>query len=82
MEQGPLSKSPLILVGTTFLLPEEQIPSAGRLLVFDQNNLQLLQEFEIDGSLQAIQTTHGGKFLILGINNRVQAYAITQSGFH
>jgi hypothetical protein len=42
---GQMSDSPILVVGTTFLNPEEQMPSAGRLLLFEPHSLNLLQEF-------------------------------------
>lgn len=40
-----------LVVGTTFLNPEEQMPSAGRLLLFEPYSLNLLQEFAMEGSV-------------------------------
>ena len=42
---GVMTQTPVLIVGTTFLNPEEQMPTAGRLLLFEPHSLNLLQEF-------------------------------------
>lgn len=56
------------MVGTTFLDPEESIPTKGRLLLLDEKNLTLLQEFTMDGSIQAITTAYENRYLIIALN--------------
>jgi hypothetical protein len=48
--------------------PEESIPSKGRLLLLDERNLTLLQEFTMDGSIQAITTAYENRYLIIALN--------------
>ena len=62
------------MVGTTFLKPEEQIPSQGRLILLDADTFDLVQEYQVAGSLQAIITTNEHKYLILGVNNQIEIY--------
>jgi hypothetical protein len=66
----------VLFVGTTFLDPEEQLPSKGRLLILDETNLTLLQEFSFEGSIQAICFTYDNRYLIVGLNFTIQAFQI------
>lgn len=63
-----------ILIGTAFLNPEETIPSMGRLLMLDAVTMDLIQEFPVNGSLQSILVTDYNRYLLLGVNNQIQAY--------
>ena len=54
--------------------PEEQIPSQGRLILLDADSFDLIQEYQVAGSLQAITTTNENKYLVLGINNQIEVY--------
>jgi hypothetical protein len=51
------------------------VPSAGRLLLFDPQTLNLIQESKMDGSVQSI--TFDGKVLAVAVNNKVRIYTIT-----
>ena len=72
--QGVQIKRKWLLVGTAFLYPEETIPSSGRLLMFDAKTMELAQELRVEGSVQAIVVTDHNNFLLLGVNNKIQAY--------
>ena len=63
-----------LLVGTAFLNPEETIPSMGRLLMLEADTMNLVQEFQVNGSLQSMLITDYNKYLITGVNNQIQAY--------
>ena len=71
------NKRKWIMIGTTFLKPEEQIPSSGRFILLDPENFDVLQEYEVAGSLQSILTTNDNKYLILGVNNQIEVYDFT-----
>lgn len=62
------------MIGTAFLKPEEQIPSQGRLILLDADTFDIIQEYQVAGSLQSIITTNENKYLLLGINNQIEAY--------
>ena len=66
-----------LLIGTAFLDPEETIPSTGRILMLDAQTMELIQVFTTSGSVQSILVTEQNKFLLLGVNNQVQAYDFT-----
>ena len=63
-----------ILIGTAFLNPEETLPSCGRILMLDAQRMELVQEFKTNGSVQSILVSEKNKFLLLGVNNQIQAY--------
>lgn len=66
----------IVMVGTTFLKLEEQVPSQGRLLMLDSQTLQLVQEFVLDGSVQSI-TYDQSKCLCVAVNNKLRIYTLT-----
>ena len=46
-----VNKRKWLLIGTTYLKPEEQLPSSGRLLLLDSETFDLMQELPVSGSL-------------------------------
>lgn len=64
----------VLVVGTTYLDPEEALPSKGRLLILDETTLCLLQEFPFEGSIQAISFAYDNRYLIVGLNFTVMAF--------
>ena len=42
--------------------------------MFDAKTMELAQELRVEGSVQAIVVTDHNNFLLLGVNNKIQAY--------
>ncbi len=63
---------PYYVVGTAIVLPSEEEPTTGRLLVFEYNasGLHLVCEMEIKGAAYALGAFQGQK-LVAAVNNRV-----------
>jgi hypothetical protein len=42
--------------------------------MLDAEKMELIQEFPVGGSIQSILVTNENRFLLLGVNNMIQAY--------
>ncbi|KAL9676917.1 hypothetical protein QQ045_005139 [Rhodiola kirilowii] len=64
-------------VGTAYVLPEENEPTKGRILVFivEDGKLQLISEIETKGAVYTLNAFNGK--LLAGINQKIQLYKWT-----
>ena len=71
---GEPSTAAFVVVGTAFARPEEQEPSAGRILVFEVlgRTLELRAEQAVKGAVYTLEGFHGK--LLAGVNNKLQLY--------
>ena len=44
------------------------------MILLDAETFDIIQEYQVAGSLQAIITTNENKYLVLGINNQIEVY--------
>lgn len=74
ISSGTLNEVCYYLVGTAFLLPEEQEPSHGRILVMQvrDGELQLVHAKDTKGSVYEVRVFQGK--VLAAINSRVQIY--------
>ena len=71
-----------VLVGTAFMDLNENLPTKGRVLIFEidtSKKKMILRHIEqVNGSVQAVATLkEDHKYLILGINNQIQLHSMT-----
>eukprot|EP01041_Mallomonas_annulata_P009800 gene9800-20388_t len=69
------SKREVVIVGTSFSMPEEYEPSRGRLLVFElaaERPVSLMTQREVKGAVYSIGTLDGK--IIAGIGSKVQLF--------
>ena len=66
-----------LLVGTSYIVPEDPEPKLGRILVFtwDNSKLRLVQEKEVKGCVYSVGTLHNK--LVCSINSSVRLFAWT-----
>lgn len=73
---GNENQRPAFVVGTAFVVPTEEEPSKGRLLVFEVNDfkrIELLQQMDVSGCVYSISAFEGDK-IVAGINAKVHLY--------